>query len=218
VTGAGGVVLGAVAVATDTPVLLLAVAPVIGGAYGVCMTAGLQAVQRLAHPDARGGITGLYYVLTYIGFALPYVLALATRVTTPIVALGATAGLIVGRGGGAAARLSARSRRLAAHEADRDAGEDDGAAEHGVDRRLLAERGPGDQRAADRLAEQGERYQVGRRGADRGVEQAVADERGDHGGPGAGDVRARRQPVSEAPRPAAATTSAIAAIALTTPR
>lgn len=95
VTGASGVVLGAVAVGTDAPVLLLAVAPVIGGAYGVCMTAGLQAVQRLAHPDARGGITGLYYVLTYVGFAMPYLLALATRVTTPIVALGATAGLIV---------------------------------------------------------------------------------------------------------------------------
>lgn len=95
VAGASGVVLGAVAVATATPVLLLAVAPVVGGAYGVCMTAGLQAVQRLAHPDARGGITGLYYVLTYVGFAAPYLLALATRVASPSVALGVTAGLIV---------------------------------------------------------------------------------------------------------------------------
>jgi len=81
--------------APPTPVLLLAVAPVVGGAYGVCMTAGLQAVQRLAHPDARGGITGLYYVLTYVGFAAPYLLALATRVASPSVALGVTAGLIV---------------------------------------------------------------------------------------------------------------------------
>jgi MFS transporter len=91
VTGASGVVLGAVAVASHTPVLLLVVAPILGGAYGVCMTAGLHAVQRLARPDARGGITGLYYVLTYLGFAAPYGLALATRITAPVVALGVIA-------------------------------------------------------------------------------------------------------------------------------
>jgi hypothetical protein len=86
-------------------VWLLVVAPILGAAYGVCMTAGLMAVQRLAHPDARGGITGLYYVLTYLGFAAPYLLALATRVTAPIVALGVTAGLVV------AAALVLRSDR-----------------------------------------------------------------------------------------------------------
>jgi len=93
VVGAAGIALGAVAVATQTAALLVVVAPVLGAAYGVAMTAGLQAVQRLARPDARGGITGLYYVLTYLGFALPYALALATRATAPAVALGITAGL-----------------------------------------------------------------------------------------------------------------------------
>jgi hypothetical protein len=88
--GAAGVVLGAATVAWQLPLLLLAVAPLLGVAYGVCMTAGLQAVQRLAEPHARGGVTGLYYVLTYVGFAAPYLLALATRVTTPVVALGVT--------------------------------------------------------------------------------------------------------------------------------
>lgn len=88
--GAAGLALGGVAVASHTPVILLAVAPILGAAYGVCMTAGLHAVQRLARPDARGGITGLYYVLTYVGFAAPYLLALATRVTTPATAIGAT--------------------------------------------------------------------------------------------------------------------------------
>jgi hypothetical protein len=91
--GAGGVMLGALAVATQTSALLLAVAPILGAGYGVTMTAGLQAVQRLARPDARGGITGLYYVLTYVGFAAPYLLALATRATAPSVALAITAGL-----------------------------------------------------------------------------------------------------------------------------
>jgi hypothetical protein len=93
--GALGMAVGGVAVATHTPALLLVVAPIVGTAYGVCMTAGLQAVQRLARPDARGGITGLYYVLTYLGFAAPYLLALATRVVAPTVAIAITAGLIV---------------------------------------------------------------------------------------------------------------------------
>jgi hypothetical protein len=93
IAGAIGIALGAFAVSSQMSVVLLVVAPILGAAYGVCMTAGLQMVQRLARPDARGGITGLYYVLTYIGFAMPYLLALATRITTPAVALGVTAAL-----------------------------------------------------------------------------------------------------------------------------
>jgi hypothetical protein len=92
VIGAGGLALGAVAVAAQVPGLLLVVAPILGAAYGVCITAGLHSVQRLARPEARGGITGLYYVLTYLGFAAPYLMALATRVTSPVVVLGVTAG------------------------------------------------------------------------------------------------------------------------------
>lgn len=88
--GAAGLTLGTFAVASQTPALLLVVAPILGAAYGVCMTAGLHAVQRLARPDARGGITGLYYVMTYIGFSAPYLLALATRIASPATALGAT--------------------------------------------------------------------------------------------------------------------------------
>jgi len=93
--GAVGIALGTFAVASRTPIILLAVAPILGAAYGVCMTAGLQAVQRLAHPDARGGVTGLYYVLTYVGFAAPYLLALASHRLAPTTALGVTAALIV---------------------------------------------------------------------------------------------------------------------------
>jgi hypothetical protein len=91
IAGAAGLALGTYAVASQTSVLLLVVAPLLGAAYGVCMTAGFHAVQRLARPDARGGITGLYYVMTYLGFAAPYLLALATRITSPTMALGATA-------------------------------------------------------------------------------------------------------------------------------
>jgi MFS family permease len=94
VIGAAGIALGGLAVASQTPALLLLVAPILGAAYGMAMTGGLQITQRLAHPDARGGITGLYYVLTYLGFAAPYLFALATRITTPTVALGVTASVV----------------------------------------------------------------------------------------------------------------------------
>jgi MFS family permease len=93
IAGAVGLALGTLAVASQAAVVLLVVAPILGAAYGVCMTAGLHMVQRLARPEARGGITGLYLVLTYLGFAAPYLLALATRITTPVVALGVTTAL-----------------------------------------------------------------------------------------------------------------------------
>jgi hypothetical protein len=93
--GAAGVVLGAVAVAYQIPALLVVVAPILGAGYGVTMTGGFQAVQRLARPDARGGITGLYYVLCYVGFAAPFLLALAARVAAPASALAVTAGLAI---------------------------------------------------------------------------------------------------------------------------
>jgi hypothetical protein len=101
-----GLALGAVAVKTSTPGALLVVASLLGAAYGTCMTAGLQAVQRIAPPASRGGLTGLYYVLTYVGFSAPYLLALAARAVAPELALAITAGaaLVV------AAALSRSSR------------------------------------------------------------------------------------------------------------
>jgi len=93
--GAGtlGVLLGALAVSARLPAALLIVAPLLGGAYGVCMTSGIQSVQRLALPEARGGVMGLFYLLTYLGFLAPYLLALATRAVSPTIALEAVAGL-----------------------------------------------------------------------------------------------------------------------------
>jgi predicted MFS family arabinose efflux permease len=92
--GTAGFGLGAIAVASHTPALLLVVAAVLGAAYGLCMTAGLHAVQRIALPEARGGITGLYYVLCYLGFGAPYLLALVTRSVAPVTALGVAAALV----------------------------------------------------------------------------------------------------------------------------
>lgn len=73
--------------------LLLPSSIVLGMGYGLCLVAGLVEVQRLAHPEALAGLTAIYYVLTYIGFAAPYLLALAAHLTGYPTLLLITAGL-----------------------------------------------------------------------------------------------------------------------------
>lgn len=85
--GTLGCLLGAYVVSAHAPSLLLLVAPVLGVGYGVCMTSGLRNVELLAKPETRGGMTGLYYVLTYVGFAVPYILAQVTRSIAPATTL-----------------------------------------------------------------------------------------------------------------------------------
>lgn len=77
--GTLGLLVGVAAVALPLPALLLAAAPILGAAYGICLTAGLRSVSAIAPAHARGSLTGLYYVLTYLGFAAPYLFALAAR-------------------------------------------------------------------------------------------------------------------------------------------
>ncbi|HET9990355.1 MAG TPA: MFS transporter, partial [Kofleriaceae bacterium] len=77
--GAVGCAVGAAAVAWHVVPLLLANAAILGAGYGICMTAGLRRVELIARPGIRGGLTGLYYVLAYLGFAAPWLIALATR-------------------------------------------------------------------------------------------------------------------------------------------
>jgi hypothetical protein len=90
ILGAAGLALGAATLDLATPLGVLGAGILLGAGYGTTMTAGLRALEPLAPPHARGALTGLYYVLTYVGFAAPYLIALAAR-TLP----GATALLIV---------------------------------------------------------------------------------------------------------------------------
>lgn len=46
----------------------------LGCAYGLCLGQGLRDVERLAPLASRGVATGLFYVVSYSGFALPFVL------------------------------------------------------------------------------------------------------------------------------------------------
>jgi hypothetical protein len=72
--------------------LLVPCAIVLGCAYGLCLVAGLIQVQRIAAADALGALTAAYYALTYLGFAVPYLLTLAAHLATyPILLLIAAA-------------------------------------------------------------------------------------------------------------------------------
>jgi MFS family permease len=107
-----GILLGAHAVAVASPALVFAVAPLVGFGYGVMMTAGLAEVSARVPPQARGTAVGIYYVLTYVGFGLPFAHAKLAKGWGDRGTLLATAGLaavcLVVR---ASVELGARRRR-----------------------------------------------------------------------------------------------------------
>jgi MFS family permease len=77
--GAAGVFLAARAVAAGSPPLAFVVALLVGSGYGLVMTTGLTEAARRVPPATRGTTVGIYYVLTYIGFALPFIHASVAR-------------------------------------------------------------------------------------------------------------------------------------------
>jgi hypothetical protein len=74
-----GLALGAATAQIHASWPLVACAIVLGSAYGITLVAGLVEVQRIADPATLGGLTAAYYALTYLGFAAPYLLALAAH-------------------------------------------------------------------------------------------------------------------------------------------
>jgi hypothetical protein len=90
---AGGLALGALAADVRENWLLFPCAIVLGSAYGLCLVAGLLEVQRLAAEGALAGLTATFYVFTYMGFAAPYLIALAAHATSYAVLLLIASGL-----------------------------------------------------------------------------------------------------------------------------
>jgi hypothetical protein len=88
-----GLLLGAVTAATGAAWLLVPNAIVLGSAYGLCLVAGLIEIQRIADPRALAGLTAAYYALTYLGFAAPYLLSVASNVAGYPLLLGIAAAL-----------------------------------------------------------------------------------------------------------------------------
>jgi uncharacterized membrane protein len=69
---------------------------VLGCAYGMCLVAGLVEVQRLAGSNGAAGLTAIYYALTYLGFAAPYLIVLGTHLASYAVLLVVAALLALG--------------------------------------------------------------------------------------------------------------------------
>ena len=89
--GALGIALAAYTAKIGSPSLAFLVALLVGGGYGLVMTTGLREVQERVSEGARGTAVGIYYVLTYIGFALPFVHATGAKSVGDVVMLGLTA-------------------------------------------------------------------------------------------------------------------------------
>ncbi len=73
--GALGLLCGAAAAREVWPLGALVAAALLGSGYGGCLIAGLRFIETNSAPGARGRLTGLYYALTYLGFASPLALA-----------------------------------------------------------------------------------------------------------------------------------------------
>ncbi|OLT14045.1 hypothetical protein BJF78_20320 [Pseudonocardia sp. CNS-139] len=108
-----GILLAAGAAASGVPALAAPASVVLGAAFGFCLVAGLLEVQRMAAPEHLGGLTAIYYTLTYGGFAIPVLLAALTGVAgypallLVLAALAALSLVAVVRGSRAPGRASA---------------------------------------------------------------------------------------------------------------
>jgi hypothetical protein len=93
---AGALMLGAVTAQDRQVWLLIPCAIVFGCAYGLCLVAGLVEVQRIAGPHALGGLTAAFYMLAYLGFAVPSLLVLGAHLASYAILLAITAALALG--------------------------------------------------------------------------------------------------------------------------
>ncbi|MCD7101065.1 MFS transporter [Pseudoclavibacter sp. 13-3] len=84
-----GVLIAALSAFTHSMVITIIAAAALGFAYGLLLIAGLQETQRNARPEHLGGMVGVYYSLTYLGFFIPAILsALAPMISYGAMFLG----------------------------------------------------------------------------------------------------------------------------------
>jgi MFS family permease len=77
-----GALVGALAASEHDSWLLIPTSVLFGGAYGLCLVAGLADVQQLADAQAQAGLTAVFYALMYVGFAAPYLISLVAAVVS----------------------------------------------------------------------------------------------------------------------------------------
>jgi MFS family permease len=72
---AGGFLFSMIVASTGNPWWVVITAPIFGVGYGILLVSGLDEITRMADPRDLGGFVALFYALTYLGFALPILLA-----------------------------------------------------------------------------------------------------------------------------------------------
>jgi hypothetical protein len=77
-----GLLLGALTAHTRQDWMLVPAAIVLGGAYGLCLVAGLVEIQRIAGGRSLASLTAAYYALAYLGFAAPSLIALGAHLAS----------------------------------------------------------------------------------------------------------------------------------------
>lgn len=80
-----GYALAALAPPSLSPALGFPLLLVLGCASGLCLREGLIDLEAAAPPQLRGALTGVFYVVTYVGFALPLVLATVGSATSVVI-------------------------------------------------------------------------------------------------------------------------------------
>lgn len=96
VIGSIGLVLSAYSIRILSPAVVFVAGVFLGAAYGLVITTGLREVSTQVSSRARGTAVGVYYVLTYIGFGLPFVHAIAAKSSDNAAPLEWTAAVAIG--------------------------------------------------------------------------------------------------------------------------
>ena len=89
--GTAGFASAAAFATTGALAWLIAAAPLLGAGGGLCLAAGLTLTARLAAPARLGALTSLFLACAYVGFAAPFVMAVAARASSAAVPLTAAA-------------------------------------------------------------------------------------------------------------------------------
>lgn len=91
-----GLGVGVVALADESRALVMLSAPLFGIGYGCVLISGLRETERIADPAELGATVSVFYALTYIGFATPYLVGLLNGPLGNGGALAALAGVGLG--------------------------------------------------------------------------------------------------------------------------
>jgi predicted MFS family arabinose efflux permease len=91
--GTLGFLLTVVAAAAGAWPVLVPAGLLLGAGSGWSLASGLALTVRLAPPERRGALTGIFYTVAYLGFAAPFLITSAARAAGPVVPLAVATGL-----------------------------------------------------------------------------------------------------------------------------